>query len=55
MGDVSSVKKKVQKKEIQDDSLIQSKSQMNYKKLKKGELAKTSTKACHNDWENYWG
>jgi hypothetical protein len=34
MGDVSSVKRKFQKKEIQDDSLIQSKWQMNYKKLK---------------------
>jgi hypothetical protein len=49
------VKRKVQKKKIQDNSLIQSKWKMNNKKLKTGALAKTSTKACHNDWENYWG
>jgi hypothetical protein len=36
MGDISSMKRKVQKKEIQDDSLIQSKWKMNYKKLKIG-------------------
>jgi hypothetical protein len=32
MGDVSSVKRKFQKKEIQDDYLIQSKWQMNHTK-----------------------
>jgi hypothetical protein len=36
MGDVSSVKIKVQKKEIQNDYLIQSKWQVKYEKLKTG-------------------
>jgi len=34
MGDVSNVKRKVQKKKIQNDYLIQSKSKVKYKKLK---------------------
>jgi len=36
MGDVSSVKIKVQKKEVQNNYLIQNKWQVKYKKLKTG-------------------